>query len=369
MKRPVLRLACALAVLALLACGAYALTSGDSLISLSYLKNTFLPQAVSQGGQAAEEKLQQTYDGAKSTLDQLQKGYLAQITGEEGSVLYSGTLQPRDWNEGDEVELTTGSGVLMLEGAASVTHDGAFIDVTAGAEVPSEGQLTANHRYLAGEDTLARITVLSGAARLGVQGAYDYTDGGVKATPFYDVCRTDWFYGPVNYAYQNQLFSGVDAHHFGPATAMDRAMLMTVLYRLAGAPEEEMAAADVSFADVSGSAWYAPYVKWGAAQGITAGIGPDRFGPEQKVTREQIVVLLYRFGTHYLGLTLEQRADLSGYQDLAQASEWAQDALSWAVAAGIISSSSADALILNPQRSASRAEVATMLRAFGEKIL
>lgn len=369
MKRPVLRLACALAVLTLLACGAYALTSGDSLISLSYLKNTFLPQAVSQGGQAAEEKLQQTYDGAKNTLDQLQKGYLAQITGDEGSVLYSGTLQPRDWNEGDEVELTTGSGVLMLEGAASVTHDGAFVDVTAGEEVPSGGRLTANHRYLAGEDTQARITVLSGAARLGVQGAYDYTGGGVKATPFYDVCRTDWFYGPVNYAYQNQLFSGVDAHHFGPAAVMNRAMLMTVLYRLAGSPEDQLAAADVSFSDVSDTAWYASYVKWGAAQGITAGIAPNLFGPGHEITREQIVALLYSFGTKYLGLTLEKRADLSGYQDLSQASGWAQDALSWAVAEGIISSSSTDTLILNPQRSASRAEVATMLRAFAEKIL
>ena len=60
MKRPVFRLTCALAVLALMACGAYALSSGDSLISLSYLKNTFLPQAVSRGEQAADEKLQQT---------------------------------------------------------------------------------------------------------------------------------------------------------------------------------------------------------------------------------------------------------------------------------------------------------------------
>ena len=369
MKRPVFRLACALAVLALLACGAYALTSGDSLISLSYLKNTFLPQAVSQGEKTAEEKLQQTYDSAKSNLDQAQKSYLAQLTGGEEGGLYSGTLQARDWDEGDEVEVSTGSGVLMLEGAASVTHSGASIDVTTGAEVPSGGRLTANHRYLVGEDTLARITVLSGAAQIGVQGVYDYTDGGVKATPFYDVCRTDWFYEPVNYVYQNELFSGMDAHHFGPGTSMNRAMLMTVLYKMAGAPADQMAAADVSFRDVPDSAWYAPYVKWGAAQGITAGTGPDTFSPEQKITREQIVVLLYSFSSNYLGLELAPGADLSAYQDLSQLSGWAKEAMSWAVAQGIISSSSTDALTLSPQKSASRAEVATMLRAFSEKIL
>lgn len=369
MRRPVLRLVCALAVLAMLACGAYALTSGDSLISLSYLKNTFLPQAVSQGEQMAEEKLQQTYDSAKSALDQAQKSYLAQITGNEEGKLYSGTLQPRDWDEGDEVEVSTGSSVLMLEGTACVTHSGAFVDVTAGEEVPSGGRLTANHRYLGGEDTLARITVLSGAARIGLQGTYDYVDGGVKATPFYDVCRTEWFYEPVNYVYWNELFSGMDDHHFGPGTSMNRAMLMTVLYKMAGAPADQMSAADVSFADVPDSAWYAPYVKWGAAQGITAGTGPNTFSPEQKITREQIVVLLYSFASNYLGLELASGADLSSYQDLVQLSSWAKEAMSWAVAQGIISSSSADTLTLSPQKSATRAEVATMLRAFSEKIL
>lgn len=369
MKRPVFRLTCALAVLALMACGAYALSSGDSLISLSYLKNTFLPQAVSRGEQAADEKLQQTYDSAKDTLDQLQKGYLAQMTGDEEGGTYSADLQARDWTEGDRVEVPTGSGVLMLEGTASVVHSGAFIDVTTGGEVPSGGRLTPYHRYLAGEDTLAEITVLSGAAQMGVQGFYDYVDGGVKATPFYDVCTADWYYAPVNYVYHNELFSGMDDHHFGPQAAMNRAMLMTVLYRMAGAPADQMASADVSFTDVPASAWYAPYVKWGADQGITAGTGEGRFSPEQQVTRQQVVVLLYSFAANYLGLELSPGADLSGYQDLSQLSGWAQEAMSWAVAEGIISSSSSGALTLSPQKNANRAEVAAMLRAFAEEIL
>jgi hypothetical protein len=146
-------------------------------------------------------------------------------------------------------------------------------------------------------------------------------------------------------------------------------MLMTVLYRLAGTPEGELAAANISFADVPNTAWYASYVRWGAAQGITAGTGANTFSPEKQITREQLVVLLYSFASNYLGLELETGADLSNYQDLSAASTWAYDALSWAVGQGIISSSSTTQLTLSPQKNANRAEVATMLRAFAEKVL
>lgn len=365
MKKRMLSLVLAGGTLLALACGAYALSSGDSLISLSYLRDTVIPDAVSQGEQAAGDRLQETYDQAKDTLDALQQGYLGQTSGFSGS--YSATLQPQSWNGGDKVELHTGSGLLMLSGTAAVTHTGAFIDITQGSEIPSGSRLTAGHRYLVGEDTSAIVTVNSGAAQMGVQGGYVYTDGGGSAIPFYDVSTQDWFYTQVCYAYENGLFSGVDASNFGPYQAMDRAMLMTVLYRLSGADEQELLSADVSFDDVSDSAWYASYVKWGAAQGITAGTGPSTFGPELKVTREQIVVLLHSFVRNYLGQAGDARADLSGYQDLSQASAWATDSLSWAVAEGIVSSSSASALTLSPQNSATRAEVAAMLRVFAEK--
>lgn len=365
MKKKILSLALTACILLVLACGAYALSSGDSLISLSYLKDTFMPVALEQGEQAAGGKLQETYDAAKSTLDALQQEYLGQDPDSAGS--YSAALQPRSWAEGDQVELSCGSGLLMLSGAATVTHDGAFIDVTEGAEVSSGSRLSAGHRYLAGEDTTAVVAVISGAAQMGVQGSYVYTDGGGSAIPFYDVSTQDWFYTQVCYAYENGLFSGVNDSSFGPYQAMNRAMLMTVLYRLSGASEQELLSADASFDDVADSAWYAAYVKWGAAQGITAGTGPSTFGPELNVTREQIVVLLHSFVRNYLGQAGDARADLSGYQDLSAASVWAADSLAWAVAEGIVSSTSADVLTLSPQNSATRAEVAAMLRVFAEK--
>lgn len=366
MKKTIFRLAVMAGILVLLACGAYALNSGDSLISLSYLKNTFIPSAMEQGTEAANEKLQETYDQVKSTLDALQQEYLGQGTG-TSSGSYSASFQPQSWKGGDTLSLTTGSGLFFFSGSATVTHNGAFIDVTEGSELPSGSRLTEGHRYLTGEDTNAKISVGSGAAQMGVQGNYTYTAGSGSAIPFYDVSTQDWFYTQVCYAYENGLFSGVDAVHFGPYEAMDRAMLMTVLYRLAGAPEDELLSADASFSDVSDSAWYASYVKWGAEQGITAGTGPNTFGPELKVTREQIVVLLHSFVRNYLGQSADARADLSGYQDLSKVSDWARDAFAWAVAEGIVSSTSSGSLTLSPQNSATRAEVAAMLCVFAEK--
>ena len=369
MRKYMVRVLCVALMLVGMICGAYALGSGDSLITLSYLQSWFVSQAQEAGETAANGLLEETYDEAKDSLSQVQKDAIAQLTGKAESGSYSGTLQSRDWSEGDAVELYTGSGALMLSGTATVAHDGAFIDVTEGKEVASGGRLTAGHRYLVGEDTLARITVESGAAQMGVQGAYIYEDGGVKATPFYDVCRLDWFHDPVAYVYENELFSGMDEHHFGPYAVMNRAMLMTVLYKMAGAPKNEMNAATIQFDDVPGNAWYAPYVRWGAEQGITAGTGSNCFSPEQQVTRQQVAVLLYSFAGNYLGLELAEGADLSGYKDLDQASSWALEALAWAVEEGVISSSTAGSLTLSPLKSANRAEVATMLRAFAEKIL
>lgn len=360
MKKRMIRLLCAAGVLAAMACGAWAVTSPDGLVSLSYLNNTFLPSAVEKGTTAAYHKLQQTYDSAKATLDALAGGGSKQ---EESAV-----LAPKSWGEGDTVTLPTGSGALLLEGTVLVTHAGAVVDITAGGEVASGQTLKENHRYLVGEDTSAQLVVLSGGASMGVQGSYAFAKGGTAATPFYDVSSADWYYEPVRYVYEKELFSGMDDRHFSPNGAMNRAMLMTVLYRMGGSPSGQLQSADVSFRDVADAAWYAPYVKWAAAQKITAGTSPDTFAPEQQVTRQQVAVLLYSFAGNYLGKQTDQRADLSGYSDLSQASDWAREALSWAVGTGIMGSSSGDRLTLSPQKSASRAEVAAMLRAFSEKL-
>ena len=357
----------AVCILALTVCGVYAATTPESLVTLSYLTQYFVPDAVERGTQVGTGYLQTEAERAKREAEQMQSDFMRQVTGDEG--LYSADLRPREYREEDRLILTTGSGVILYNGTARIEHNGAVINVNTGEEVSSTGVLAANHRYLTAEETTAVITVLSGGAQLGIQGGYALEEGGKNSAAFYDVAQTDWYYTPVNYAYANGLFSGMDEHHFSPAEPMNRAMLMTVLYKMAGAPEDELKSATIAFDDVPENAWYASFVKWGAQQGITAGTGPATFSPELQVTREQVVALLYSFSTKYLGKQLDGRADLSGYVDIEEASSWALDALSWAVDAGILSSSSADQMTLSAGRSANRAEVAAMLRVFNEKIL
>lgn len=359
-----LRLLPTLLVLSALACGAYALSSGDGLVSLAHLTQVFFPEAQKQGEAAVQDKLQPVYDEAKKQLDAIQTGALGR------TALYSDTLEGKDWSGGDEVTLPTGSGFLLLEGTARVEHGGAVVDVTAGSELASGVKLTVGHRCLVGEDTSAKVTILSGAARMGVQGEYACARSGEEVPPFYDVCLTDWYYDAVSFVYRNQIFSGTGANRFEPGMNMDRSMMVTVLYHLAGSPEDEMSAAQASFTDVPGTAWYAPYVRWGASQGITAGTGDGTtFSPVEKIDREQVAAILYNFGTKYLGKDLPERADLSGYQDLSQSSEWAREAVSWAVARGIMSSTSSDRLTLSARRDASRVEVAAMVQNFSRAVL
>lgn len=363
MKRIIRPLALAMLFVALTV-GAYAAVSGDGPVSLSYLTNTFFPQAEKAGNEAAEKALQETYSNAISQLEQ------GSGQGEGGiGGLYSSDLRSQGWYDGQTLGFGTGCGILMLEGCAVVDHNGAVVDVTNGTEISSGSILAPNHRYLVGEDTLAHVTIQSGYATLGIQGSYTLSGESGSAAPFFDVKRTDWYYVPVNYVCEKNLFSGMSEHTFGPAEPMTRAMLMTVLYQMAGAPSNEMAAADVTLTDVPENAWYAPYVKWGVSQGIASGTGAGTFTPNGQVTREQVIVMLYSFAANYLGQSTGAAADLSAYQDAGQVSPWAYEAMSWAVAQGVVSGSSeGGAMKLNPQHSANRAEVAAMLRSFDEKI-
>lgn len=351
-------------VLSLLAVGGYAASSNDSLISLSYLRENFFPKAVQAGEEAAGKALQDAYNSALSQLDAVHGG-MAGSSGRGG--VYSDTLQPRLWSDGQTISLSTGAGFLMLEGSAAAAHNGALVDVTDGAEVASGAGLVPGHRYLVGEDTTAAVTVLSGQASLGIQGGYTLTPGKSQHTPFFDVAQNDWFYAPVSYAYEQGLFSGMDANHFDPGGSMNRAMLVSVLHRLAGSPAP---GGGVSFVDVPDGQWFSQAVRWGAAQGITSGTGENTFSPSGQVTREQTVVMLYNYTVKYLKKSAAGQADLSGYQDLNQVSGWARTALAWAVEEGIVSGvDNGGILTLEPQRGATRAEMATMLRSFCEKIL
>ena len=367
MKRKFVAALCAGALLISLGCGVYALTGEESLVSLSHITDVFVPDAVKQGIKQVEKTLEKTYDNALDDLEDTHKDLMKEATGSENP--YSAVLSPRDYSAGDMITVETGAGVFHYDGVARVSHDGAFIDITDGVEIKSGEKLTPGHRYLVGEDTIADVIVLSGAARLGLQSGYAVEQGDEIPTPFHDVSIDDWYYDAVAYVYDAGIFTGISDTQFSPHLTMDRAMLMTGFYRLAGSPERELEEADAAFRDVPESAWYYKFVRWAATQEITAGIGDNKFGPAVQLTREQVVTLLYSFATRYLGQTMEGRTDVTGYADYEKSSEWARDALSWAVHYGVLDKSWAGENTLGGHQYADRAEVSAMLAAFGEKIL
>ena len=155
-RKHMVRAAAAVLACAALTGAALALSTGDSLISLSYLNDTYIPTVVAQGTKAADEKLIQAYQAASQKLDEVNQGYGVQ-QGSGGS--YSADLRSRDMVRGDQLKLPTGSVVQLAAGAGTVVHTGAVIDVTAGQTVASGAALVSGHRYLVGEDTSAVFTV------------------------------------------------------------------------------------------------------------------------------------------------------------------------------------------------------------------
>ena len=181
---------------------------------------------------------------------------------------------------------------------------------------------------------------------------------GEEALPFADVASGDWYAQAVAYVYRQGLMSGTAQDRFSPDLTTSRAMIVTILYRLAGSPAVTGGAA---FTDVASGDWYAGGVAWASANGIVTGYGDGRFGPNDPITREQLAAILHRYAG-FSGQSTAGRADLSGYTDAGQVSAYAADAMGWAVDRGLITGVSAHTLV--PGGSATRAQAATILMRF-----
>lgn len=173
---------------------------------------------------------------------------------------------------------------------------------------------------------------------------------------FEDVKAEDWFAGAVAYAVQNGLFTGTSDTTFAPMKTMDRSMLATVLYRLAGSPESSNRN---KFVDVHKDAWYARAVTWAYNSGIMNGTGEKTFSPETPLTREQLATVLMRY-SEKLGLEVPETTagDLSQFTDGGSVSSFAAEGMRWAVATQLMQGSNR---MLMPQKEATRAECATLL--------
>ena len=203
-------------------------------------------------------------------------------------------------------------------------------------------------------------TFVMPGSKVTVEAVFAPTTVEPSGLPFTDVSTSDWFYGAVKFVYENGLMDGVGDNRFAPNSATTRGMLVTILYRLEGEPA---VTGEAGFDDV-GDTWYTDAVIWAAANDIVNGIGDNQFGPENTLTREQLVTMLYRYAQNK-GYDVTASADLSGYPDADKIQSWAQEAMTWAVAEGIVEGMDGN---LNPAGSATRAQIATILMRFCEGV-
>lgn len=183
------------------------------------------------------------------------------------------------------------------------------------------------------------------------------------ARAFVDVPQGAWYYEAVRYADSGGVMNGVGKDRFDPGGYMSRAMFVTMLYRLDGAQEVP---ASCPFGDVAPGSWYEKSVTWAAASGIVSGCSDFSFCPDDRLSREQMAAVCYRFA-QYRGYDVSKTADFSSFSDAAQVHYWAKDALGWGFAAGLINGVSGGAL--DPQGPSTRAQAAAVLMRFEENII
>lgn len=180
--------------------------------------------------------------------------------------------------------------------------------------------------------------------------------------PFTDVSKSNWFYDNVVYVYENGLMIGTSDDKFSPNLTLTRGMVVTVLYRLAGEPGT--IGLDNPFTDI-GNTWYTNAIKWAAENGIVTGYGDGKFGPNDKITREQMAAILYRYMV-FAKINPQVPEQLINFADEAQISDYAMDAIQTLFKLGIIQGVGENTI--NPKGDATRAQFAAMIHRMQELV-
>ncbi len=353
-------LATALAVGAIAAGGSL----NDPLISKEYLDGNFRAALEKQ----ADEKIAAHYgalnQAALQSLEQDNDALRTRLAGSQNTALkkdesYHALFLPEQYAYQDEIILREGTSLLLLEGTAHASvKAGELIDLTEGL-VNSSSLLQTGHRYLAAEGASVTVSVQSEQAKIAVTGYIQTNAKHRSALPFTDINRESWYYSAISYVYSKKLFSGMSEDQFWPSYPVTRAMLATVLHRMAGSPQSTGSG---SFSDIQAGSWYQEGVNWSASVQVVKGMEAGAFWPNYNVTREQLAVMLYRYAGEYLAQDVSKRGDLTQFKDAAQINSWAGEAMAWAVGSGILNGD--DMAALRPGGPATRAEAATMIERF-----
>lgn len=283
-------------------------------------------------------------------------------------IFYSLTI-PGMIKNGTAVRLITGYLVEALQENGIVTYDLEGIEAAVAMLVPRLSKMAL--KYPGTTMTLLANLVVIMSAHFGESCLAwmrslpdDYMTS--KQTVSYaglfdDVAAEAWYAPAVDYVKYGRLMYGTGNNLFQPDAQMTRAMLAQVLYELEGAPSVK--GLSCPFTDVGGS-WYTDAVIWAYNAGVVAGVSATQFAPNEALTREQMVTMLFGYAGREETLSGSDGA-LAAYQDQASVSDWARAAMAWAVSSGVISGTSATTL--SPQKIGTRAEVATVLMQFCEQ--
>lgn len=250
----------------------------------------------------------------------------------------------------------SGDGVAKVDKSYASAGDKVTITVTPGRNA------TVQHITVTDEDgerlklTENRDGTYSFTMPSGTVNVYVRFSG--SGLPFADVPSGSWYYDDVAYVYDTGLMTGLTATAFGPNLSTTRGMIVTILWRMENEP---VAKHGCPFADVRRGSYYEQAIAWASENGIVTGFDASTFAPDRAITREQLAAILFRFAA-YRGMdAVTLRENLSSFQDQAAISAYAVSALNWAVGEGLMQGTGDK---LEPTGSATRAQVAAMLRRF-----
>lgn len=227
-------------------------------------------------------------------------------------------------------------------------------DLSASEQATFDGLLSMFELELSLATSGQQISALMEQLLADIEALFD----GCSAKNFTDVDLDAWYHESVDFVVGHGLMVGTSATTFNPSGSMNRAQMVTILYRMAGEPIVE---ANTAFTDVPADSFYADAVAWAVEFGITNGVSDTAFGPFGKVTREQMVTFLYRFAD-YAVRDLTVTGDLSAYTDAASVSDWAVDAFIWATEQGLVQGMTETTLV--PGAVTNRAQVATVIERY-----
>ena len=292
---------------------------------------------------------------ANSVTVSLQVHEIKVITNSYGSYWLNGQKYTESksffFKTGDSVEITAeaNSKKAYLKNITCMTDDIVLI----GKDTVSIRQLTSN----------AEIELDFGRISSSIKDNEYKCDGGRNCPikHFRDTKYTEWYHEDLDYVVKKGLMNGVSSNEFEPHKSTTRAMVVTTLYRLENKP---LVKSKNIFGDVEKNKWYTDAIIWANSQGIVLGYGDNTFAPDQPITREEMVTILYRYNEYKKYSThTNSPKKIQTFADCGEVSAWAFKAMKWACGEGIINGS--DGLIL-PQYNTERCQIAAILHRFIE---